>query len=159
GAETLRDAVAAAEDVIAIAEEVPEHRVGGERRVLLADDLQRRDVHHARDGAAGDAREIRQAGGQCRGLFRGPGPRRGGPRLRARLVGAVEAAAQHHAAEETGGDEDRREQNAANHCTSILRGAVAIFGSMTVSTPSCRSAVMPSSSTASTNSKVRRNDP
>jgi hypothetical protein len=74
GAEAHRPAIARAE-LLVVAEEVAEERIVGERRIARADDLQRRDVGHALDGHAGDAREVRpppkRAGAAGRSVRRG----------------------------------------------------------------------------------------
>ena len=57
-AEAERAAIARAEHVVVVAEEVAEERIVRERRVRRADDLQRRDVGDALDRLAGDPGEI-----------------------------------------------------------------------------------------------------
>ena len=61
-AEAERAAIARAEHVVVVAEEVAEERIVRERRVRRAHDLQRRDVGDALDRLAGDAREVGAAG-------------------------------------------------------------------------------------------------
>src|SRR6185437_13038583 len=88
------------------------------------------------------------------GLLRGDRPHFG-----ARFLGAAHAAGEHHAGDEAGSDEEEGEDDASHHETSMRLGGEAAFGSVIVSTPSRRSAVIDAASTGSPSAKVRWNDP